>query len=196
MAERKTKSKSMSRTRILILVIILFLLVAILVVVKNIVDLRIEQNRLTAQEQELQTKKDELNAELQGVDDLDYIEEQARKLLKMIKPGEVLFILNGSDPRPEGANSDDENSVIPAPEGVAPQQPTTEEVVQETTEQVYQEEEQVETEYTDETTETEYTEEQTEPEYTEETWEEGTTEETTSEEYTEETSSEETGYEG
>ena len=36
-----------------------------------------------------------MTAELKNVNELDYIEEQARKQLKMIKPGEVLYVLDG-----------------------------------------------------------------------------------------------------
>lgn len=181
------RSRTGGRSRLLFLAIIAVLVVAILIVAKNIIDLRIEKANLEQQEQDLQSKKDELTAELQGVDDLDYIEEQARKLLKMIKPGEVLYILNGTDPRPDDANTTGEESVIPVPEGAGTTQPTqTEEGTTET--ETYAE---TETEYTEETTE--YTEETTgetgesegsvEGEYTEETYE-GETGETYVEEET------------
>ena len=64
----------------------------IAMLVKNIIGLHVEQNELKTQEAQLTEKRDELTEELKNVDDLEYIEEQARKLLRMIKPGEVLYI--------------------------------------------------------------------------------------------------------
>ena len=98
---------------IIFTVIVVALLIAIGLVVKNIIALHIEKNDLEKQEQQLIETRDELTAELQSVDDLDYIEEQARKLLRMIKPGEVIYIHNGEDPRPETDQSDEEVVIPP-----------------------------------------------------------------------------------
>ena len=57
--------------------------------------LHIEKSHLEKTQKELEQKKDDLTAELKNVNELDYIEEQARKQLKMIKPGEVLYVLDG-----------------------------------------------------------------------------------------------------
>lgn len=144
--KRSSKVKGAARNitgpwRIIFIIALVALLVTIIVVTKNIISLRIEKGNLEAQEQELQNKKEELTAELQGVNDMDYIEEQARKLLKMIKPGEVLYILNGEDPRPETSQSGE--TLIPAPENTAPaettSEPTEESYVEESTEEVTQE---------------------------------------------------------
>ena len=188
-ANTKVNSKSNINTtwRLVFLGIIAILMVAIIIIVKNIISLHIEQNRLTNQEKDLQNKKEELTAELQGVDDLDYIEEQARKLLKMIKPGEVIYILNGEDPRPESAK-DEEKTEIPQPQGEPPTQP-------EEPEETYVEEEIVYDEpvYDEEVVSEEVSEEEGTGE---EEVSEGTGEETSYEEetYTEEEGSTEESY--
>ena len=175
--QRDGKVKKLNQGRLIFMVIIAVLIIAIIVIIKNIVTLKIEEGRLTSQEKELQGKKEELTAELQGVDELDYIEEQARKLLKMIKPGEVLYILNGEDPRPEGSSTPTsiDPSLIPPPAVTTEEEPEyTEEYVEE--------------EYS------EYTEEETAPEETsEETTEEVISEETSWEEETSEETYEEEG---
>ena len=75
--------------------------------VRNIIGLSIEKRELEKQQRELADTRDELTAELENVNDLDYIEEQARKLLHMIKPGEILYILNGSEqPKDESKDTD------------------------------------------------------------------------------------------
>lgn len=145
--KRSSKVKGVARNitgpwRIIFIIALVALLVTIIVVTKNIISLRIEKGNLEAQEQELQNKKEELTAELQGVNDMDYIEEQARKLLKMIKPGEVLYILNGEDPSPETSQSGE--TLIPAPENTAPagttSEPTEETETSESAEESYVEE--------------------------------------------------------
>ena len=93
-------------------------IVALLVVcgisVRNIIKLHAEQDALKEENEKLQEEKANLEIELKNVKDLDYIEEQARKLLKMIKPGEVLFVLDESG-RPQVVEPD-ENGELPKPD--------------------------------------------------------------------------------
>ena len=91
---RKAKKK-LNTGRLVLSLIVLFLLVGCAFSIKKIVTLHIEKNHLEKTQKELEQKKDDLTAELKNVNELDYIEEQARKQLKMIKPGEVLYVLDG-----------------------------------------------------------------------------------------------------
>ena len=179
MVKRKKSRRKVSAFKILYWAIVVALIVTIGFVIKNIISLHMEKNRLEKQEQELLNTKEELNAELKNVDDLDYIEEQARKLLKMIKPGEVLYVLEGDNPTPDQNNEQEtEEVIIPEP------------VIQEETEETWEETPTEETteewseEWTEESTweDTESTEEWTEEEntwedtgdYSEESWDYGT----------------------
>ena len=159
MGERKRKQRSLSIGRMVMMAIVVVLLIGIGVVVKNIVSLSIEKRQLQQQNAELTDKRDELTAELQNVNDPDYIEEQARKLLHMIKPGEVLYILNGSGhPKPE---SDGTELELPT----RPDAPTYDETQDESTEETGGEAEEV-------TEEPDYSSEEESTDYTEETYEE------------------------
>lgn len=60
--------------------------------VRNVISLKIENNRLRKQQIELTEERDRLRAKLKNVDDADYIEEYARKHLKLMNPDEILFI--------------------------------------------------------------------------------------------------------
>lgn len=91
---RKAKKK-LNTGRLVLSLIVLFLLIGCAFSIKKIVTLHIEKNHLEKTHKELEQKKDDLTAELKNVNELDYIEEQARKQLKMIKPGEVLYVLDG-----------------------------------------------------------------------------------------------------
>lgn len=76
-----------------------FVLVAALVIssVYNLVKLKVEQDRVAGELEALRQEKAELEAELLRVDDPDYIEQQARELLHMIYPGEVLYLIKESE---------------------------------------------------------------------------------------------------
>ncbi|MCR4710963.1 MAG: septum formation initiator family protein, partial [Clostridia bacterium] len=95
MAEKKQKGKKgIDLTKVAIFVVIAALIGVCGMSINNIADLHQERAELKAENEKLEAQKEDLEAELKNVNDLDYIEEQARKQLKMIKPGEVLFVLN------------------------------------------------------------------------------------------------------
>lgn len=61
--------------------------------VHDIVTLKIEERELKQEQSRLLKEKDDLEEELKKVNEPDYIEQQARKQLRMILPGEILYIL-------------------------------------------------------------------------------------------------------
>ena len=133
MAKRKKSRRKVDTFKIIYWIIVVALVVTIGFVIKNIISLHMEKNRLEQQEQELLNTREELNAELKNVDDLEYIEEQARKLLKMIKPGEVLYVVDGDNPTP-GTDTEQESEEVVIPEPVTQEEATeTEEWSEETT---------------------------------------------------------------
>ena len=91
------------------LTVIVVVLIAVLgVSVKNIFDLRAEQKALNEEHKALTSEKEALEEELKNVNDYDYIEEQARIQLKMIKPGEIMYILE--DEQEDNEQTDEENN--------------------------------------------------------------------------------------
>ena len=93
---RRRKQKNRRRRSIYILALVVFLAI-FAYLAHNIITLKMEQHELEAQKQELEQKKKELKKEKKEVIDPDYIEDQARKQLKMVKPGEILYILPDED---------------------------------------------------------------------------------------------------
>lgn len=165
MASRKRNKRNLSLGRKIMIVLVIGLLIGIALVVKNIVSLSIEKRELMEKNSELTDKRDELTAELENVNDLDYIEEQARKLLHMIKPGEILYILNGSGhPKDENGNTDIELPTQPV--WNEPEETTETEEVQEEAQEV--EEVQEEVPEVQEVQEESYSEESGEETYSEE----------------------------
>lgn len=78
----------------LIKTVIVVIIIAVLgMSVKNIFMLTMENKKLEQQYKELSSEKEALEDELKNVNDKDYIEEQARIQLRLIKPGEIIYIL-------------------------------------------------------------------------------------------------------
>ncbi len=75
-------------------VIVVVLIAVVGVSIKNVFDLRAEQDELRAKNKQLASEKASLKDELKNVNDYDYIEEQARIQLKLIRPGEILYVLD------------------------------------------------------------------------------------------------------
>ena len=90
----KRKQKKISPARLILTGIVIVLLVVFLLSVKNIWDLKQEQEELKQTNAALNEQKAELDTELKNVNDSNYIEEQARTQLNMVKPGEILYILD------------------------------------------------------------------------------------------------------
>ena len=102
-AVKRHKQKTRRRRGIYILALVVILAI-FAYLAHNIITLKIEQHELEAQKQELEQKKKELKEEKKAVVDPEYIEDQARKQLKMIKPGEILYILPEDDSSKEKKN--------------------------------------------------------------------------------------------
>lgn len=91
MTERRASKKA--RRRIVYLIIFLVIIIVIGVSVFNIVSLIINEAKLEKEQEALLQQKARLENELSQIDSLEYIEQQARQQLKMIKPGEILYVL-------------------------------------------------------------------------------------------------------
>ena len=75
-------------------VIVMILIASVGMSAINIIKLTIQKNELQAKNAELIKLKEDLSAEMEFINSADYIEQQARKDLKMIKENELLFIIS------------------------------------------------------------------------------------------------------
>lgn len=106
-ASVKRKKKQHHRRLGLYALVIIILLVAAGLLAHNIIELKVEESKLQSQINQLEKKKEELKEEKKAVTDPDYVEQQARKQLKMIKPGEILYILpNQEETKTEEGGND------------------------------------------------------------------------------------------
>ena len=67
----------------------------------NIVSVNSQFAEAVAEREGLVKEKERLTYELKYVDSVEYLEQEARALLKMIKPGEVFFIMPEGPPENE-----------------------------------------------------------------------------------------------
>ncbi len=93
----KVKSrKRMKRTkkaRLIYSAIIITMIAFVCVAIFSVMSLKVEEQKIMAEKAALLSQKERLEYELLQIDSLEYVEQQARQLLKMIKPGEILYIL-------------------------------------------------------------------------------------------------------
>ena len=110
-ADRKTKKKVRVNHSRLAMTVFLVVLVCVLgVSVGNIFSLRAEQKNLKEQNDALLLEKEALEEELENVSDKEYIEEQARIQLKLIKPGEILYILENDKDKEENKDENEKEN--------------------------------------------------------------------------------------
>lgn len=105
---KKKKRVRINRGKMALTVIVVLMIAVLGMSVKNIFDLRAEQKALKDQNESLAVEKESLKDELKNVNDKEYIEEQARIQLKLIKPGEILYILE--DYKKESDSEDEEDN--------------------------------------------------------------------------------------
>jgi len=87
------RGKIKNQNRLLYFGVIIIALVVIVIYAYNVVALEIYQSQVDAENQKLTQQKHKLEEELKNVQDPKYIEQQARTQLKMIFPGEILYVL-------------------------------------------------------------------------------------------------------
>lgn len=89
---KKSRKHRINRFKLLSWVITAALVIIVGMSVKNILDLRSQADSLTDKQTELLQQKEDLTIELENVTSDDYIEEQARRDLKLVKGNELIFL--------------------------------------------------------------------------------------------------------
>ena len=93
--ERQAGKKA--RRRMVYFFIFLFILCLIGVSAFNIISLKLTEAKTIKEQQQLLEQKDKLEKIYSQVNSPEYIEQQARQQLRMIRPGEILYVLPDKD---------------------------------------------------------------------------------------------------
>ena len=91
---RRTKKKRIRKKTLTIIVMVLAFAFLATMCGKDIVRLKAENRALKKQQAALQKERDELKAELENTSEQEYIRDQARRQLRLLNPGELLFIFD------------------------------------------------------------------------------------------------------
>ena len=94
---RQKRIRWINHFRMAVFAIVVILAVIVGMSVKNVLELSIEQHNLKKENASLKEKKAALEQEFENINDKNYIEQQARKQLNMVKPGEIVYIIDGED---------------------------------------------------------------------------------------------------
>ena len=92
--EARRRASTVKRRRKKFLTVVVFIAVFGLLVTmcgKDIIRLKAENRALRKQQVALEKQRDELKEELRNTNNQEYIREQARKQLRLLNPGEILF---------------------------------------------------------------------------------------------------------
>lgn len=99
-AEQKTRARVKAGRRkktIVYAVIILCIIAAIGTSIMQIVKLKAEYKEAEQTNQQLQQQKEELEQQVEDSGDKKFIEEEAREQLRMVKPGETVYIVPNNE---------------------------------------------------------------------------------------------------
>lgn len=104
----KKRKNRFNRLKLLSWIITAVFLIIVGMSVKNILDLRTQADSLADKQIELLQEKEDLLIELENVTSDDYIEEQARRDLKLVKGNELIFLFPDElDEQTEKTGEDD-----------------------------------------------------------------------------------------
>lgn len=93
----KKRIQRINHIRMTVFFVVIILAVVVGMSVKNVLELSYEQHQLKMENASLKEKKAALEREFENINDKNYIEEQARKQLNMVKPGEIVYIIEEED---------------------------------------------------------------------------------------------------
>ena len=86
------RTKQIRKKRLTILLMVMVFALLATMCGKDIVRLKAENVALKRQQVALKKERDELKAELESTSEQEYIRDQARKQLRLLNPGELLFV--------------------------------------------------------------------------------------------------------
>ncbi len=99
-AQKARRRAAARRRRIVVAVFVLVGIFVVVTVGRSLVNLiELEREKAATEEKlaQLEYQQGNLEEELQQVNTDEYVEQQARSELKMVKPGEILYLMSGED---------------------------------------------------------------------------------------------------
>ena len=107
---QKKPVKKVNKVMLVLLFILIFVLTYLSITLFQIYNLKQQEKKLLEKQEQLKTEKMKLQNEWGQVNSPQYIEKMARSTLKMVKQGEILYVIPGVENKstsPEAVNTDD-----------------------------------------------------------------------------------------
>ena len=89
----KRKKIKLNRKRNIYSILVVAIIVVLCISVVNVISVNSRYEEALEEKASLESEKARLAHELENVDTEEYIEHQARTMLKMIKPGEIYYVV-------------------------------------------------------------------------------------------------------
>lgn len=104
MSERKKRQRQSGMgkiTKMLIFILLIWAIAFAALQVYNMYRINADYKNVLIENTKLKKERESLKEELKHVNEPEYIEQQAREQLKMVKPGEVMYILPQNETKDE-----------------------------------------------------------------------------------------------
>lgn len=104
MSERKKRQRQSGMgkiTKMIILILLIWVIAFAALQVYNMYRINADYKKVLIENTKLKKERESLKEELKHVNEPEYIEQQAREQLKMVKPGEVMYILPQNETKDE-----------------------------------------------------------------------------------------------
>ena len=104
MSERKKRQRQSGMgkiTKMIILILLIWAIAFAALQVYNMYRINADYKKVLLENTKLKKERESLKEELKHVNEPEYIEQQAREQLKMVKPGEVMYILPQNETKDE-----------------------------------------------------------------------------------------------
>ena len=95
--EKKKKKRRINYTQMFIAILTMVIAAYAIMQVINIGKQLNERKRIEEETKMLLSEKEALQEELRNINSKEYIEDQARKRLKLARPGETIFIIESEE---------------------------------------------------------------------------------------------------
>lgn len=99
--KRQRQSGMGKITKMIILILLIWAIAFAALQVYNMYRINADYKKVLIENTKLKKERESLKEELKHVNEPEYIEQQAREQLKMVKPGEVMYILPQNETKDE-----------------------------------------------------------------------------------------------
>lgn len=127
----EARKKAIRKRRIQILLVVVIVAIVLTYFGSRILTITNEKKELLKKQEQLTEQKAELENQVENMESLDYVEQQARKKLHLVMPGEILYVLpedeeaekEAKEEKEELLSGDESSNIIKETLGIIKEEP-------------------------------------------------------------------------